>query len=284
MQTSFVSRGLFASAFVCVAMISACSSSDSPTGTLGSATDSGFLELQPELNNLLDSINVAMTFGFDSYNEVPTNSNDAEIQYGPVNPGENNGVTYEYTADGWHHIIVINDDVNFARAINDSIQFMSSLVVQQLPSGADLVDFRHHWAVTQWDQATDYKNINGDVGFVLSGLLGNVASINGFYGYDVEVNTVVDTTTTNNVFEFNAAVSNVLVSKSGAQWGPSCPTGGVITFGVIQTKIINNPGSVNTVNVNWTGTITLSEGVATISLSNGTDTWSYSHNICGSSN
>lgn len=284
MQISFVSRGLIASAFACAVMISACSSSDSPTGAFGSVNDPDFMELQPEVNNLVDNINIAMSFGFDSYNEVPTNSNDAEIQYGPVNPGENNGVTYEYTSDGWHHIIVIDDDANFARVINDSIQFKSGSTIQQLPSGADRTDFRHHWSVIQWDQAADYKNTSGDVGLVFGELLGSTALINGTYDYGVVVNTVMDTTTTNTDYDFDATISNVQVNKVGSQWGPSCPASGQITFTVGQTRIIDTPSSVDTVGVTWTGTILLSDGVASISFTNGTETWSYSHNICGSNN
>ncbi|MFQ5608320.1 MAG: hypothetical protein ACE5GA_10265 [Candidatus Zixiibacteriota bacterium] len=281
MSATTIKRGLAATlALACIGLVHGCGDDSAPAGPNGSMLDPGFLEVQPKINMFLDSASVAFSAGFSSYNEVPVTGGDINVFYGPVAPGGTPQSTYEYTADGWHHITLSVNGAATIVGVNDSMQFTAGGIAQQDPASADALDYRHHWAVTAVDQSGDFVNQRGDVSLVFLTLTGNSATLAGSYDYFVVDNTVDVGVTTNNTFDF-AATLNIGVGKPAiGPWGSGCPASGQVSFTVGQTRIITTQTASGTTVTNWTGTATFTAGVALVSLSNGIDNWTYSRSVC----
>ncbi len=283
MNANVLRRGLSAVALSALMTIAiGCGSDNNPVVGGGSLTDPAFLEVQPQVDAFFDSVFVAFSAGLSSYNQVPISDGEIKLFYGPGIPGGTNQTTYEYTPEGWHHITIVANNDFVILGVNDSIQFMTGMTVQQSATGADVLDYRHHWAVTQINQTADYANLTGDVGFVFSGLNSTNAVINGANANTVFKRTI-DTSgvITDDSFAFSSAVSGVTIPQpAGGTWGTGCPSTGTIAFSLSQVKIVTNGSAVDTTSIAWDGTANFSDGSATVSLSAGALTWNYVIEVC----
>ncbi len=282
MNARLLKRGLVAlSLSALMALAVGCGSDNNPADSGGSMTDPAFVEVQPEVNTFIDSVFVAFSAGLSSHNEVPITDGQIRKFYGPGIPGGTNQSTYEYTAEGWHHItLAANDNVTIV-GINDSIQFRNNQTAQQAPAGADVLDYRHHWAITPVDQTSDFATMTGDVGYVFSGLNSTSAIISGSYGFSVNKHTV-DTSAivTDNNFAFSSTANVSIAQPAAGIWGSGCPSDGNVTFSVAQTRIVTNGSAMDTTSVAWTGSATFLSGVATVRVTDGTTSWTYSRSVC----
>lgn len=281
MSATTLKRGMIGLAVIALLGLAAGCSDSSTNTDYGSLTDPSFQEVQPEVNMFLDSMFIAFSAGLSSYNEVPVTDNDINLFYGPVNPGQTVS-SYEYTAEGWHHITFESNTGVHVIGINDSIQFSAAGVVQESADNADAMSYRHHWAVTSVDQTADYSNYRGDVNYDFTGLTSSTTTINGGYSYDVENHTESANVETDNQFAFTSTASNVRVNRPIGGWGAGCPSSGSVSFSISQTKIVTDTqaSTVDTTATTWTGSMSFNDGRVTVSISDGTTTWAYASNIC----
>lgn len=279
MSATLLRRGLIVTFALAAFGLAAGCSGDSDTPPVGPVVNSSFEEVQPQINTFLDSAFVAFSAGFSSYNEVPITDNDINLFYGPGQGNEAPVSTYEYTASGWHHITYNATGVVSVVAVNDSLQFSLTSVVQENPSGADLLDYRHHWSVIAVDQTGDFNSWLGDAEISFFTLTGSSAQLVGSYDFTSIDNTVVTNVTTNNTFVFTSTFSNIIVSKPAiGNWGAGCPASGTINFTINQSKTVSGvSGTVATV---WTGTAVFVNGVATITLSDTVENFNYVRTVC----
>ncbi len=283
MNATILKRGLAAVAFSALLTLAVgCGSDNNPTGANGSLSDPAFLEVQPQVNTFFDSVFVAFSAGLSSYNEVPITDGQIKLFYGPGIPGGVNQSTYEYTPEGWHHITTTISNDAMILGVNDSIQFKNGQTAQESSTGADALDYRHHWAVTQRDKTADFTDLSGDVGFLFSNLNTTGAMIDGSYAYTVKQRTVdTNAVITDNDFAFTSVASNVGVPQpTGGIWGAGCPTAGAVTFAVNQVKIVTNGSTVDTTTTAWTGSASFASGSAGIRITDGATSWTYTLNVC----
>ena len=287
MSATLFKRGIvLLSVTALIALSAGCSSDNKSTNSdLGSLTDPAFQEVQSEVNVFIDSMFVAMTAGFSSYNEVPITNNDINLFYGPVNPGQTQS-SYEYTVDGWHHITFTSNDGVKVVGVNDSIQFMANNMIQQSSTNADAMNYRHHWASTAVNQNSDFTNSSGDVNYAFASLTGSMATISGSYGYTANNHTMSANPQIDNEFMISSTATGVQVQRPIGGWSTGCPSSGSVSFSVMQTKISNDTvaQTVDTTVTNWTGAMVFSNGVAQVSISNGTTQWVYSSSVCQPAN
>lgn len=280
MSATLLKRGLIASLTLAVIALAAGCGGSTDNPPIGPTVDPALADVQPQINTFLDSVFVAFSAGFSSYNEVPVTDGDINIFYGPGVTGVPTS-TYEYTASGWHHITFNSNGTVTLRVVNDSLQFSLAGTVQELPAGADMLDYRHHWSVTAVDQTGNFNNSSGSAGITFFALTGPSAQLVGDYDFTAVDNTVSAGVTTNNTFGFVASFTNINVTKPAiGNWGTGCPASGTISFTINHSKIVTSASGSTTTTTAWTGTAVFTNGTATITLSTGAANFSYTRSVC----
>ena len=241
-RSNFTTRLLSVSlaSIVSVFLFAGCGSDSATNVNLGSPTDPDFVEVQGAFGNFLDSAYVAFTSGYGVYNNLPTAGGSVGGAYGPINPGAGDIATHEYSAEGWHKILVIVNNGEVLWQVRDSIQFVKDNVPQQAAADCDLLDYRHQWSVTPLNQAGNYTTLDGAVSVVIDGLNTGSTSINGVYSFTRNDHSIAEGSgdQTDNNFEIVSTFNDVVVDKPGTTWGSGCPRSGNISFQVNQTKTV----------------------------------------------
>ncbi|HOD65307.1 MAG TPA: hypothetical protein PLR32_04340 [candidate division Zixibacteria bacterium] len=274
-------RSLFLSgaalALAALAFIWGCSDDDDNPTKWGSLEDPQFQAANTQFEALLDTTITQFTEALGAIQTLPANDDDP-IHHGPGDP---NGITDSLIvsySSGWHTIhLEWHSQSGYIAIVNDSIQFLRNGQPTQEGSGLEQLLYRHRWSWTAPDTTVTYINGAGYSLFDFDGLHTQEATIDGANGCSVETKFVFADSVVHYDFAAEAALDDVVVTKTGPTWDRGCPTSGRFTATIMMTYQRNDEAPVPT---QWNFSATFHNGaVHVVATANGY-TWTYDGVAC----
>jgi len=254
----------------------------------GSETDPGFLIVQDQVNNYLDSVDVIYSLALSKVYIEAEGARDPDIK--PVteesNPDIRVGrigtpVAIEGYSDGWHWYQYEYFYDTYSHSFSDSIKFMNDDLYLYLSEGLDYMRYIRHWDYINDATTETHTDLSGYFDIELRGLDGNTATISGFDNFLVEWHYASVDSTVDAVFGVEATIANVEVNReTGEIWANGCPCGGTINLDVnVSYTLTANSFPVMTAR-SWEITVGIADGVATVTAISNQQYWTYTHTIC----
>lgn len=257
-----------------------CGSDKTPTGTTGSITDPDFVAVQQDVNYFVDSTLEFFVSGFGNMYALADQADTLDpVYYGPVYP-DSDFVSATYV-NGWHVIYISRNRSTHSTAMRDSVRFFSNGMVQQAASNVDSLYYKHEWNFNFHDTTVTNTAFTGRTDLDITGLSGSLATIDGTHEMSISHKFVSSDSTVWRTCDFNADLSNFTVSKTPVGWAQGCPASGTIS-GTVQTTYKKDDAA--EVSLTWTITLTFNNGTMSATITRGTTTWSYTSNVCLTSN
>ncbi len=153
----------------------------------------------------------------------------------------------------------------------DSIQFSKNGTPQANGVGADRIDYKHHWYLKNADTTKVHSS------FSLQGIDGNTATINGSHLDTTIAHTTVNSVAVRSAYVVNAQFTNWTVVKAGGNWSGACPTSGTATITINATVQVGDAAAVTS---SWGFDLTITDGTAAGTLTQGTESVDYSCEVC----
>jgi hypothetical protein len=263
--------------------IAGCSGDDSntPAGvnlTEGSLTDPQFLLVQGQIDSYLDSTQNVFSVGLENINQLPTDTEEVHNIHGPMGPNDTAQYTY---ANGWHVTYIAKYAINFNVHFRDSVQFRKNSVTIESPDSLDYLHYIRDWSLTSNLTSQTHTNLSRNINIIYSNLDSDTATINGTNNSDIEWNFISNDSTVSAVFDMNVTISNVKVVRSNLYgWVSGCACDGSLSMDINETYAATIGQDETNINRNWTVTIDIDSGVATITIVSENETWGYTHTIC----
>ncbi len=256
-----------------------------PTVTYGSLDDPEFVPVKVQIDDAITTVVNDILAGFDNLYVSPGDTSTVQNQLTPPafqpDPDSDPDVLIAIYENGWHYVYAtFTGDVYFAET-KDSVRFQVDGVPVQFPGASvDYIHFIDNWNFTALDQEVSHTDYTGRSDFELANLNQNVAVANGTTTNSVETNYFAQDTTLANLFTFNVTLSDVNVAKVNSQWLSGCPASGVLTMTLNDSYEWSNGLTGGSGDVNWEIGVTFNAGTATVTATNGSDTWRYECEVC----
>ncbi|RME25780.1 MAG: hypothetical protein D6800_07240, partial [Candidatus Zixiibacteriota bacterium] len=147
---------------------------------------------------------------------------------------------------------------------------------QNFGSGVAALTFIHNWTYSPSDTAGSFARYATRGQLDITGINSGTAVINGAYHQDLSSQFVSVDSTVRRDFNMTANVANVNIQQVNG-WSNHCPSSGSIsvTVDLTYTKDSGSP-----VSSSWTFDITFNNGTATVNVTSGGETASYTHPFC----
>jgi len=269
--------GLGLAAAVCLTIIFiSCSSNTVSDYDAGMPNDPGFLAIQSELTNYLDSTMSFVNNGLSNIQRQPGDTNDV-LQYGPT-PGDSIIASYVYE-NGWHIVSWWRSyAIGIRTAFKDSVQFLDSVGQPQQESDnlASLV-FKRNWEFDMLDTSVTHTDLSGHVDITFDGINTGTATINGTHNFAASHKTVTPDSTVWKNFSVDGRVTNLTIVETSVGWNQNCPVSGHISSTVSFTYLKDNGTPVTTV---WDISIVFHNGRETVMVVRGNTAWTFSRQVC----
>ena len=264
-----------------VFVVAGCSDDDAPsTSNLspGSVSDPQFLLIQGQINEYLDSTQSVFSVGLKNISQLPTDTEEVVIIHNAMGPNDTAQYTY---ANGWHVTYIAKYTQYYDVHFRDSVQFMNDDVVVETPDPLDYLHFIRYWELTSNLTSQTHTNLAQYINLTYDNLDTDTASINGTSNSDVEWNFISGDTTVTAVFNMNVTVENIKVARSNLYgWVSGCPCSGTISMTIIEEYSATMGADQVDISRNWSITIDIENGVASVDIVSETETWSYTYIIC----
>lgn len=258
---------------LCLAAIGLMGCSDDNKGTstnpnLLSGED--YVATTSHVNALVDSTLSVVADGLAGIlSGVASDGNTAEqmpgIFYGPGIPGDG---SYE---DTWLVVTAASLTASGTVYYLDSLQFTIGGVPQPTSVGAEHLELRHLWRVTNDDTTVTYTDYETRGQLDFAGVDGDVATVSGTLTLDVQAKEV-GTSTEWNTWNVELDLTSLTVDKQAGSWSNGCPTTGELAATV---TLVSQVGAAEPVTTEYEYTITITDGSATISAVSGTKSATY---------
>ncbi len=270
---------LLLAAFVFV--IAGCSDDKTPATsnlTPGSETDPQFLLIQDQINEYLDSTQNVFSIGLENISKLPTDTDEVVIINGPLGP--NDTALYSY-ANGWHVMYIAKYALNFDVRFRDSVQFKNDGVAVETPNPLDYLHFIRYWVFTSNLTSQTHTDMSRYINLIYDNLDTDTASINGTNNSDIAWTYINGDTTITATLDMNVTVDNINVVRSNLYgWVSGCPCSGTLDMTIGEEYEATDGTNQVNLSKDWTVTIEVEDGVATIDIVSGTETWHYTYTIC----
>lgn len=253
--------------------LSGCSSDDRPTPPEPTINDQ-YAYVQDEVNDVVDetiALMAATLEMFESNSDVTDTAVIADLRESPFDPDS------VYTSDNWY-ILVSNQfsaSLGGTRMI-DSILFTSNGAAVEFAGLGDGIVLRHIYQFADINTDQTYTDYDTEGDLVFSGLNTTSATISGEWSATT-IAQVVDVTTEIRTYTIDAQINNLVVAKLPGGWAGGCPASGSIDFSV---DLSYQNGDDVTVESSWDFTVTFTDGSASVSVSDGTVSTSYTNAFC----
>lgn len=260
------------------AMFVGCGSdNDKSTGNTANYNDPEFVVMQGEVNGFVDSTLEFFTNGLSNIYGLATDTVVDPVQYapGPIDTiTDSISATY---AGGWHVVYIGFNRSSFYSVLRDSIQFLKDGQPQQTASDLDNLLYRHFWTYDVIDTAVTHQSFVGNARYSFAGLNTTQATITGTDDWQAHSKYVCPDSTVWWDVNIDAALTDIVVKKSGIGWVESCPSCGSVSA-TIQTVYKKDTDFPDT--TSWAVNLTFSDGNLYSVVTRGTSTWTYNRQLC----
>jgi hypothetical protein len=274
-------------AILTLGLLAGCSS-DSKTAApvvYGANDDPLFVPVKAQIDNTITSTFGNITTGFNNLTSRPGDTTSVANQLTPPEhaPGPNGGpdslvVTY---VGGWYFISAIKSFTDYTARMRDSIEYKSNdLPVQGPNPTVDFVHYITNWAFNSTQQSQTHLDYAGRSDFQIANLDQLTAVVNGSSSRIAEVVYIAPDTTINHTYNFSLTASNLSIVRSNQGWASNCPSTGTISMALGHVYSWQRGSDFGTGSNNWTVTITMNNGTATVTAAHGSTTWRYTIQIC----
>ncbi len=192
-----------------------------------------------------------------------------DLVFGPVPPDSSQ------TSDYWLIYFLWQSSLRIWAL--DSIRFLDDGVPQETALGADQILFRHYWRKSVDDTTVSYTIFDIHSDLDITGVDGTTATANGTHDLAVESKYVSDDSTVWWTFDVQATITDYTVNKADTYWNYGCPVSGSMTVTVDASYQKDSGEAVNT---SWRFDLTLTDGLMDADVTLGSQTCSYSTQVC----
>jgi len=256
-----------------------------PPVTYGSIDDPEFVPVKAQVDTVLSGFVRDVLTGLDNMYVQPGDTISVRTALTPpsVQPDLNAApdTLLAVYQNGWHFIYATYTGQLYHSRLRDSIQFqVDGLPVQMLDPDVDFVHYIHNWTFTALDPNVTHADYTGRNEFEISDLDQQTAVINGSTANTLELVYIAPDTTMTNTFSFNFTATDVTVPQVAGGWYSGCPRTGTLNMTLSHVFSWTNNVSFGSRANNWTATVTFDDGTATVTATNGEQTWRYECHIC----
>jgi hypothetical protein len=252
--------------------LSGCSNDDRPTPPVLTINDQ-YSYVQTEVNDVVDEaitlMGMTLTM-FESNSQVTDSAVSEDLRESPFDPDE------VFSSNDWY--ILISDHLSsaYGSRVIDSIAFTSNGAPVEFAKDANGIVVRHLYDYANVNTEITYTNYETRGRLTFSGLNTDQATISGGWSA-YTIAQVVDGTAEVRTYTIEADINSLVVSKPEDGWAGGCPTSGSIAFSV-QLSYDNDMGQNE--QSTWDFTVSFTDGVGQVAVSDGTVTTSYNHSFC----
>lgn len=290
MRPKFVNPGLGLVALFILMAWAGCSSDSSLSTSIqpGVETDPGFLIVQDQVNNYLDSVDVVYSMALSKIypvegGQLPPDSEIKDTDTGPIGGISKIGtpVFLEGYSNGWHWTEYAQYYSNSSFTFTDSIKFMNDDLYLHLAEGLDYLRYIRHWEFENNITTASHTDLSGYFDLEFHGLNTDIASISGFDNFLVESHYVSVDSTVDAVFGVEAIIANVKVVRGADDlWEDGCPCSGTIDMDMSVSYTVTADAFPVMSARSWEITAEISNGVATVTAISNMQYWTYEYTMC----
>lgn len=256
-----------------------CGSDDKSTGDGVNYNDPEFLVVQNEVSSFVDSTLSFFTHGLGNIGTVPGDTVVDPVKYGPRPPDfdSTKDTAVATYANGWHVVYFAIHRDAYDAILRDSIQFIKDGQPQQTSSDLEELVYKHFWQYNVIDTAVTHRSYTGNTDYTFAGLNTSIATIDGANDLQVHSKYVSTDSTIWRDINFEAALTDIEVGKTGSGWAQNCPNSGSVSaaVGMVYQKDSDAPDTTN-----WSAYLMFNEGSMSAVVSRGSATWSYGKQLC----
>jgi hypothetical protein len=266
-------------------IIAGCSGDDTPTPTSttvqGDLDNPEFVVLQEHINTYLDESTELFLEGMSNIYQLPADTEQVRVDAGATGPNDTVIAVY---LGGWHVTYVSQYNVAFNAWFRDSVQFRANSEVIEEATGLDYLHFIKYWGYSSNYTEETHTDKTGHLDLVFENLDTDLGIVNGTNDVIMEWNYLSNDTSITAIFDIEAAVTDLTMSRVPSHgWINGCPLSGTYTMEVAESYSIAIGNYSDFWIDSWTVSITITNGIASVTVNRDNVVWNYDHTVCSPS-